>query len=67
MEHQGRSLKWLATRTGYTHSYVRSVKSGFFPVTEEFKRKCEFAMDLPIEVLFSLPECSDNRTMTTAI
>lgn len=66
MEHQGRSLKWLAARTGYTYSYVRDVRSGRFPVTDEFKRKCSLALDLPVDVLFSLPDCLGSETHKAA-
>jgi hypothetical protein len=62
LAHQGRSLKWLAARTGYNYDYVRQVRAGLHPVTEEFKRKCSYALDLPVDLLFSLPACSANAT-----
>lgn len=56
LEHQGRSLKWLANRTEYSYSYVNQVRTGHVPLSEAFKRKCVWAMDLPRDVLFLLPK-----------
>lgn len=52
MEHQQRTLIWLARRTGYSHSHVKCVKSGQWPASAEFRRKCSWALDLPEDMLF---------------
>lgn len=62
LDHQGRSLKWLASRMGYGYNYVRQVRAGVHPVTEEFRQRAAQVMDLPDEVLFILPECAGRRT-----
>lgn len=62
LEHQGRSLKWLAGRmrkpdgSSYTPDYVRLVKAGLKPASREFRKRASEALDIPEEVLFCLPE-----------
>lgn len=52
LKHQGRSLKWLARRTGYSYPHVKGVANGQQNVSDEFRRRCAAAMDLPESVLF---------------
>lgn len=53
MEHQGRSLRWLAARTGYSEDLIIFVKTGRRRATPEFRAKCSQALDLPEPVLFA--------------
>jgi hypothetical protein len=52
LAHQGRSLAWLARRTGYSEQLVRSVSCGRRNASHEFRAKCADALDLPEFVLF---------------
>lgn len=52
MEHQGRTLAWLARRIGYSHSHVKNVRSGGAIATANFRERCAQALDLPENVLF---------------
>ncbi len=62
LEHQGRSLKWLAERTGYAHQYVRKMKIGLAPISLEFRERCAAALDLPLDVLFFSSDCAATAT-----
>ena len=66
LEKQGRSLKWLAQRTGYGYSYIRQIRAGLYPVTAEFKHKCEWALEIPVDILFSYSERSGSLTETAS-
>lgn len=52
LDHQGRKLLWLARKTGYSESHVRAIRSGAFPASEGFRKRCAEALDLPADVLF---------------
>ncbi len=52
LNHQGRTLSWLAERTGYSPAFVRGMKIGQWPISEAFRQKAAVALDLPIDVLF---------------
>ncbi len=52
LEHQERTLRWLARRTGYCYSYIKGLRSGQYRLTKEFIEHATFAMDLPTSVLF---------------
>jgi len=52
LEHQGRTMRWLADRIDYSISYVKQFKYGQIELTDEFKKRCARALDLPVEVLF---------------
>jgi hypothetical protein len=53
LDHQGRTLAWLAARTEYSQSHIWAMKGGRFPPSEEFRRRCVTALDLPEWVLFT--------------
>jgi hypothetical protein len=50
--HQGRSLTWLADKTGYSYEHVRQLASGAYEVTAAFRMRCAFVFDLPEDLLF---------------
>jgi hypothetical protein len=52
LEHQGRSLRWLAQKAAVSEALVLSVKAGRRPATEDFRRRCVDALDLPGDTLF---------------
>lgn len=52
LAHQGRSLQWLARRTGYSESHVWAIKGGRSGPTPAFRARCAEAFDLPEFVLF---------------
>lgn len=54
LDHQGRSLAWLARRTEYSEQSVRSIACGRRNATDEFRLRCAKALDLPEHVLFNL-------------
>lgn len=60
LREQGRNLKWLARRMGYSHGYVRGVACGMDPVTAAFRQRAANALDLPVGVLFSSPRSGTN-------
>lgn len=49
---QGRSLKWLARKMGYSHGYIRNVKAGFEPPSPAFRHRAARAFNLPESILF---------------
>lgn len=52
LEHQGRSLKWLARRIERSEDLVLFVKTGRRNATNEFRQRCSGALDLPESALF---------------
>lgn len=56
---EGRSLKWLARGTGYSHQHVKSLASGMFPATDAFRAKCV--------ALLGRPECELFVTASSSI
>lgn len=65
MEHQGRTLAWLARRTGYSHTHVKNVKGGHQNASAEFRRRCAAALDIPEKYLFQ-PDPADAPEATDA-
>lgn len=39
LEAQGRTVTWLATKTGYSRGYTSNVVNGVNPMTEDFRKK----------------------------
>lgn len=66
LEHQGRSLKWLAARTGYSEDLVIFVKTGRRNASVEFRAKCAAALDLPEWSLFADPTGANAEPMAVA-
>ena len=65
MEHQGRTLEWLARRTGVPSSSVRKFKCGAAQPPASFRAACAKVLDIPEHVLFLSSECpSVGRTYT---
>lgn len=52
IEHQGRTLRWLARRTGYSEDLLLSVKAGRRKASSDFRTKCALALDIPEALLF---------------
>jgi hypothetical protein len=55
LDHQGRSIRWLARRAEVSEDLLLSVKSGRRRATDAFRMACARALDLPIGVLFGEP------------
>lgn len=53
LEHQGRSLRWLARRTGYSEDLMTFVKTDRRRATAEFRQRCATALDIPEALLFT--------------
>ncbi|MGQ9676851.1 MAG: hypothetical protein ACUVX1_14405 [Chloroflexota bacterium] len=49
---EGRSIAWLADRTGYSRWHVYQVRRGQAAATGEFRRACAEVMGLPEACLF---------------
>lgn len=49
---QGRSLKWLARETRFSHQHVKNVAAGVFPATEVFRTRCVEVLGRPESELF---------------
>ncbi len=62
LDHQGRSLTWLARKSGISLSHVKNVKCGFARMTPKFRMRCAEALDLPEQVLFISDVCPTNAT-----
>lgn len=62
LDYQGRSIVWLAQRTGYSEVMVRHVKIGIAAPSRQFRERCSTALDLPENVLFFGGECPLDRT-----
>ena len=62
IDHQGRSLTWLARKSGYSFSHVRNVKCGLARMTPNFRMRCAQALDLPEQVLFISDDCPTSAT-----
>ncbi len=54
MEHQGRTLSWLARRIDYSYAHVKGVHAGIQPASAAFRAACATALDLPESMLFQL-------------
>ena len=52
LNHQGRSLRWLARRTGYSEDLLLAIKAGRRNATAEFRARCADRLDLPEDLLF---------------
>lgn len=48
---QGRTVNWLAERTGYNPSTVTRFLRGTYPVSDEFAHKAADAFDVPVDWL----------------
>ena len=55
LDHQGRSLKWLARRTGYSYAHVKGVAAGQARITPEFRERCAEAFDVPLSRVTPIP------------
>jgi hypothetical protein len=56
LEHQGRTLRWLARRTGYSEDLLTAIRTGRRNATAEFRARCVDKLDLPEDVLFAIRE-----------
>jgi hypothetical protein len=53
LEKDERSLRWLARKTGYSHQYLRLLKSGRRErASDEFAQRVADALGLPVEAIF---------------
>jgi hypothetical protein len=49
---EGRTLKWLAARIGYSHAHVRNVAAGQFEASERFRAECARVLGRDEDELF---------------
>lgn len=54
LEHQGRTITWLARTTGFSEDLFLSIKCGRRRATPKVRRACEIALGIPEAVLFSM-------------
>ncbi len=47
-----RTVEWLANKVGYSGQYLRLIRAGKRPVTEEVARRIAAFLELPVESLF---------------
>lgn len=52
LEQQGRSIAWLARKTGVSVSYAHRMLHGERPVTPEFRAAAAEALGVPEDLLF---------------
>ncbi|MBX6770853.1 MAG: helix-turn-helix transcriptional regulator [Chloroflexi bacterium] len=61
LEHQGRTMTWLAKRTGYSRWHVNRVVNGAEPPSPRFRAECARALDIPEHLLFFEKDCPSNQ------
>lgn len=52
LEQQGRSIAWLARKTGVSVSYAFRMLHGDRPLTADFRAKAAEALGVPEDILF---------------
>jgi transcriptional regulator with XRE-family HTH domain len=52
LEQQGRSIAWLARKTGVSVAYAWRMLKGERPITAEFKTAAAEALGVPVDLLF---------------
>ena len=58
LEHQGRSITWLANATGRSQWYLFDVKKGKRATDKAFREECAKVLGVPTQMLFLSPEMS---------
>lgn len=52
LQAEGRHMRWLAERIGYSHQHVRNVAAGQYPASARFRAACAREMGRPEGELF---------------
>lgn len=66
LDHQGRTLAWLARVTEYSESHIWAMKGGRAEPTARFRARCAAALGLPEWALFE-PEGAGQRDGTSTV
>lgn len=58
LDHQGRSITWLANATGRSQWYLFDVKKGKRATDKAFREECAKVLGVPEQMLFLSPDVS---------